>query len=383
MNEFKLRDLIEIRNGARYYHLKDGDIPVFGSGGIMCYVNDYLYDGEVVLLPRKGTLNNIMFYSGKLWSVDTMYYAIVNEKANPYYLYSYLKLLDLKHLDSGSTLPSMTKSAYNDLIIKLPKINVQKKISDFLYDLEAKIQVNNKINSELESMAKLMYDYWFVQFDFPDENGRPYKSSGGKMIYNEELKREIPEGWEVSKISSLMKVGKDQLTPSENPEKEFKHLSIPVFDKYGGYSLEKGNEIGSSKFIVEKYDILVSKLNPWFNRVYYAPNEDNIICTTEMVVWRNDNLFSKNFFYYLARSERFITFCTQSATGTSNSHKRVSPSVMMGYKIAYNADLIEEFGGIVDPWIKKYNLNKDENRKLAELRDWLLPMLMNGQVTVK
>lgn len=127
MEEYKLQDLISIKNGKKYDHLNKGNIPVYGSGGIMTYVDDYLYDGEAVLLPRKGTLNNIMYSKGKLWTVDTMYYALVNEKADPYYLYAYLSQLNLSALDSGSTLPSMTSTAYYSIPVKLPNKKTNKK----------------------------------------------------------------------------------------------------------------------------------------------------------------------------------------------------------------------------------------------------------------
>ena len=203
MTEYKLEELLKIKNGRDYKHLNQGNIPVYGSGGLMRYVDESLYEGKSILLPRKGTLSNIQYVNEVFWTVDTIYYSIVDEsKADPYYLYNYIKLLDLSHLNTGTGVPSMTFGAYYDVPIKLPSLDIQKQIAKVLSDLDAKIEVNNKINQELEAMAKMLYDYWFVQFDFPDVNGRPYKSSGGKMIYNEVFKREIPEGWEVNKISS-------------------------------------------------------------------------------------------------------------------------------------------------------------------------------------
>nr|MBP7227056.1 restriction endonuclease subunit S [Aliarcobacter sp.] len=159
MVEYELGKLIKIYNGKNYSHLKKGTTPVYGTGGIMLYVSDFLYEGKAILLPRKGSLSNIMYSEGKIWTVDTMYYASVNENiANPYYLYRYLTLLDLAHLDSGSTLPSMTKSAYTNLEINLPEITIQNKIANILSSLDSKIELNNKINKELESMAKTLYD---------------------------------------------------------------------------------------------------------------------------------------------------------------------------------------------------------------------------------
>ena len=127
-NKYKLKELIKINNGKDYKHLSAGDIPVYGSGGLMSNVSACIHDGEAILLPRKGSLGNIMYVNGPFWTVDTMYWAVVNSDiAYPKYLFYYLSLLDLSHRDSGSTLPSMTFDAYYSLVIDLPPMNVQKK----------------------------------------------------------------------------------------------------------------------------------------------------------------------------------------------------------------------------------------------------------------
>lgn len=264
----------------------------------------------------------------------------------------------------------------------LPKLSTQEKIAKVLFDLDTKIELNNRINRELEAMAKTLYDYWFVQFDFPNEQGKPYKSSGGKMVYNGELKREIPEGWEVKTLAKVTAVSNESVNPMLNPDQEFKHYSIPTYDSTKTYGIEKGIDIRSNKFVVAESDILVSKLNPWFSRVIYPIKEDDLICSTEFVVWRTSNTNIKNYLFMVAKGEHFISHCSQSATGTSNSHKRVNPTVMMRYKVPFNSELIQKFGATINSWIK-IGINKQiENKQLVELRDWLLPMLMNGQVTV-
>jgi type I restriction enzyme S subunit len=339
--------------------------------------------GKILMNSKRCITNqqiNSIIVNDKSYDGDYVYYLLVNNyKA-------------LRTAATGSTsLPLLNKTDFDALKLKVHKEKTtQKQIAKVLSDLDAKIEVNNKINAALEALAKTIYDYWFVQFDFPCPEalegqehlaGKPYKSSGGKMVYNEELKREIPEGWEVKELNELLEVGKEQVNPASNPEKEFKHISIPVFDSTETYGIEKGNEIASSKFVVTEYDIAVSKLNPWFNRVFYPLDEQDLICTTEMVVWKCKEIKKKNFFFELAKSQHFIAYSTQNATGTSNSHKRVNPTIMMKYKLPYSKEQIEKFGDLVNPWIKKVMSNKKENQKLAALRDWLLPMLMNGQVT--
>ena len=303
-----------------------------------------------------------------------------------YLLYAYLspafQQTIVANTITGATVDRVALSEMPDFPIRIPGMDEQKKVAGLLKDIDAKIDCNNRINAELEAMAKTMYDYWFVQFDFPDAHGKPYKSSGGKMVYNATLKREIPEGWEATTLASVTPISNDSLNPADFPQKEFKHFSIPVFDATTTYRVECGDSIGSNKFTVLGTDLLVSKLNPWFSRVIYAMDEVDQICSTELVVWRCPTENLKNFLYLIATSPQFISHCVQSATGTSNSHKRVNPAVMMRFKLPYSAEVADGLGGRISPIVKKLIINRQENHQLAQLRDWLLPLLMNGQVTV-
>ncbi|ELA8131999.1 restriction endonuclease subunit S [Vibrio parahaemolyticus] len=283
----------------------------------------------------------------------------------------------------GATVDRIALSEMKGFPIRIPNLSEQKAACLLLSTIDKKIELNNRINSELEAMAKTLYDYWFVQFDFPDANGKPYKASGGKMVYNPVLKREIPEGWVAKPLSKITSVSKQTVKPTDYPDKVFRHFSIPVYDATKTYGLEAGGTIGSNKFTNKESDILVSKLNPWFSRVIYAMEEKELICSTEFVVWRTSSSGIKNYLYMVAQSPQFITHCTQAATGTSNSHKRVNPSVMMGFELPFNDDVAISLGEKLEPMIKQKIINQRENTELAKLRDWLLPMLMNGQVTVK
>ena len=246
-----------------------------------------------------------------------------------------------KHIQSittGSLVPHISSRQIKDFAFKLPPLAAQKRIAAVLSALDAKIALNHRINGELEGMAKLLYDYWFVQYDFPLSAaqaaalgkprlaGKPYRSSGGPMVFDPQLKREIPKGWSTAQIGSLVPIGKETVNPSNDPEQVFKLFSIPVYDRSGTYSLEKGSAIGSNKFVVAVTDLLVSKLNPWTSRVIYPPEEYPMICSTEFVVLQTGAAWMKNFLYMVTTNSHFIAFCSQSATGTSNSHKRVNPA---------------------------------------------------------
>lgn len=298
-----------------------------------------------------------------------------------HYIFTYIKRA-IQGRIQGSIQDNINIEYLTGLSFKIPIKQERERIESILFNLDSKISLNNRINQELEAMAKLIYDYWFVQFDFPDENGKPYKSSGGKMVYNEQLKREIPEGWEGTELSKIADVISDSIDPSNEPDKAFKYYSIPVWDDTKSYELTKGGEIGSSKYSVNDKRILVSKLNPWFSRVVYATDNEDTICSTEFVVWQPKVASMKCYLYQIAIHPHFIAYSTQNATGTSNSHKRVNPKVMMQYKVAFDEDLAISFSEKIKPFIEQMQNNQKQNQKLSELRDWLLPMLMNGQVTV-
>jgi type I restriction enzyme S subunit len=365
---------------------------------------------------------------------------IMQYRANPtkldsnFLLYSFLSP-DLqyqfrKHDNSGSIVSHIRVPDCFEFEINTPPLETQKAISKVLSDLDYKISLNNRINQELEAVAKLIYDYWFVQFDFPMTKeqaeamgkselvGKPYKSSGGKMVYNEQLKREIPEGWGVKELADIADTINDSVDPSNEPDRNFKYYSIPIWDDKKSYELTRGAEIGSNKYSVNDKRILVSKLNPWFSRVVFASDNKDTICSTEFVVWQpkiasmkcylvsklnpwfsrvvfasdnKDTICSTEFVVYClhemlsvsdCNSSNFIAYSTQNATGTSNSHKRVNPKVMMKYKVAFNEEFAISYSKRMRQFIQQMQNNQKQNQKLSELRDWLLPMLMNGQVRV-
>ena len=382
MKEYKLSQLLEIKNGKDHKELPDGEYPVFGSGGVMRFVNEYLYDKPSILLPRKGSLDNIQYCDVPFWTVDTLYYTVVNEElANPYFLYRYLKLLDLSRLDSGTGVPSMTFDSYYGIKVMLPEIEEQKRIASVLQKLDTKIKLNCQINDNLEAMAKQLYDYWFVQFDFPNEEGKPYKSSGGAMVWNEKLKREIPKGWSGVSLKDLAVTSRNAITPVEN--EVYQHFSIPSFDACGSYSLDNGSDIKSDKFVLQEGQLLVSKLNPWFNRVVWVPRGTNIIGSTEFVVLNPNNKSESGYIYSVIKSPKFVAYCSQAATGTSHSQRRVSPDVLMAFKVAYEPGVVQKYGCFMENIQKRQAELLSETATLTKQRNEFLPLLMNGQISIQ
>ena len=390
MNKYILKDLLEIKNGKDHKHLSDGSIPVYGSGGVMRSDNNSIYDDESILLPRKGTLNNIQYVNKPFWTVDTIYYTIVNkEKANPYYLYNYLRLLDLSTLNSGTGVPSMTFGAYYDVEVKLPDLNTQTQLAKVLSDLDAKIELNNKINAELEAMAKLIYDYWFVQFDFPiskeqaksmgkpELEGKPYKSSGGKMVWNEELKREIPAGWEVKELSEIANITMGQ-SPSGSSYNEIGEGDIFFqgstdfgwrFPKIRQYTTEPSR-------IAEQGDVLLSVRAP----VGTLNVADNRCCIGRGLAALNSKDDATSYLFYVMVYFKQI-FDRRNTSGTTFGS--ITKDDLFSLKTIYpTKNILKEYDNIVSVYNEKIYNNHKQNLELSELRDWLLPMLMNGQVKV-
>ena len=262
----------------------------------------------------------------------------------------------------------------------IPELDDQKAIGRLLASLDEKIQLNKRINDNLEAMAKQLYDYWFVQFDFPNEEGKPYKSSGGAMVWNEKLKREIPQGWSGVSLKDLALTSRNAITPVEN--EVYQHFSIPSFDACGSYSLDNGSDIKSDKFVLQKGQLLVSKLNPWFNRVVWVPKGTNMIGSTEFVVLNPNNESESGYIYSVIKSPKFIAYCSQAATGTSHSQRRVSPDVLMAFKVVYEQGVVQKYGCLIEEIQKQQAELLSEIAMLTKQRDELLPLLMNGQATV-
>ena len=383
VKEFKLCELLKIYNGTKYDHLNKGDIPLYGSGGLMSHVDEALYSGEAILLPRKGTLSNIMYVNESFWTVDTMYYAVVNDKlADAFYLYSYLSQLDLSNLDSGSTLPSMTKSAYESIVVKLPDLKIQKAVATILFNIRKKLETNNKINQELEAMAKTLYDYWFVQFDFPDQNGKPYKSSGGKMVYNPELKREIPEGWGVDSLWNIANFYNGLAMQKYRPDtNEDDYLPvIKIREMMNGFSkdTERARLDIPSEAVVDRGDILFS----WS-------------ATLEVIIWGkekgalNQHIFKvtsdtypKSFIYFELKSYLKVFKAIAELRKTTMGH--ITQDHLKQAKIVVPPiELISKLDAKLQPIMLKQQILENQNQELTQLRDWLLPMLMNGEVKVE
>lgn len=272
---------------------------------------------------------------------------------------------------------SLNEQIFSYLKLVLPDYSIQVKIGDLLFSLSEKIELNNKINAELEAMAKTLYDYWFVQFDFPDENGKPYKLSGGKMVYNERLKREVPEGWEVESLFKLTDVqyGFPFSTNFFNEECN----GYPVIrirdikeNNISNYSTESHID---EKYLLKKGDMLIG-MDGNFHINYWS--KEKCYLNQRIVRIRRKDIAN---IYIRYQIEPYIQSREKSVSRTTVGH--LSDKDLKMIRIIVPSEKIKaQTNNILDNILSKIILNQKQNQELANLRDWLLPMLMNGHVSV-
>ena len=285
----------------------------------------------------------------------------------------------------GATMPNLNTAILSAVPLNLPpNKDIQRRTAAILSALDAKIDCNNRINAELEAMAKTLYDYWFVQFDFPDANGKPYKSSGGKMAYNATLKREIPSGWHDSNVLAVA-----DLLGGGTPTKKKPHYwggDIPFFtptDADGSifkfstadYITSEGLK-GSSTKLFSKHTVFITARGS-VGRLVLAGVD--MAMNQSCYALRAKAGISHVFLFFLAK-ELIHHLHVKSSGSVFDSI--VSNDIELTKLAIPKAEVIEEFAAVVEPAFEKIANNTKENQQLAQLRDWLLPLLMNGQVTV-
>ena len=306
---------------------------------------------------------------------------IVNENFDSDYIYYLFKnnYAVFRNAASGSTaIPILNKTDFDNLRFKVElNLNEQRKMVSILSTIDDKIEINNQINQELEAMAKTLYDYWFVQFDFPDQNGKPYKSSGGKMVYNQELKREIPEGWGVENLFNVAEVqyGYPFSTDYFNSTGE----GVPVIrirDILGNDTTNYSTEEVEDKYKINVGDVLIG-MDGNFHMNYWI--KDYCYLNQRVVKVNSDKLPNMVLKYQI---EPFIKLREKSVSRTTVGHlsdKDLKAINVILPKDKYLSSIFEKFESILENII----INQQQNQELTQLRDWLLPMLMNGQVKVE
>nr|WP_314840338.1 restriction endonuclease subunit S [uncultured Flavobacterium sp.] len=330
------------------------------------------YEQEDILIA------NIRPYLKKIWfanksggcSSDVL---VLEAKSGYFPKYVYYNLFKDDFFDhvmkgsKGTKMPRGDKNQILDFLIPDFEFSIQQKIAKVLSSLDSKIEINNKINAELEAMAKTLYDYWFVQFDFPDANGKPYKTSGGKMVWNAELKREIPEGWEIGELKEIANITTGKLDSNAEVQN----------GKYPFYTCAS-EPTKTNSFAFDDTVILIAGNNAAGNfHINRYKGKFNAYQRTYITTAKN--IIDLEYLYQVLKTETKLL----KSQGKGSQTKFLTIGMLTGIKVFKgNSITMNSFNNLVNPMFEQQVIVRNQNQELASLRDWLLPMLMNGQVSV-
>ena len=370
--QYKLGELLTLKYGKDHKFLKEGDIPVYGSGGIMRYANNSLSIGPSILIPRKGSLNNIIFVNKAFWTVDTMFWSIINDIiVNPQYLYYYLKQIDFPSLNVGSAVPSLTVSVIENIDVTLPNLQTQNKIAEILLSLESKIELNRRLNDNLEQQAQALFRSWFV--DSPNPN------------WGEATLSEV-----ASFIGGYSYKGKE-LTDSSN----IAMATIKNFERNGGFKVDGFKDITPSAKLkechyVNMFDILVAHTDLTQNADVIGNAEllltygkyDSIIFSMDLVKVLPKNNFPYRFLLAaMLKNNIFKGHSLGYVNGTTVLHLNKKALSEFEIRIPSKADA-EKMNDALVPYYKLMAKLLQENDRLIRFRDTLIPKLMSGELKI-
>lgn len=318
------------------------------------------------------------------FNADYLYYNLTQP-----FIVNYLQTVAQNQV---SSYPSINPSDLANLNLSFPPFSEQKKIASVLSSIDEKIALNRRINAKLEQMAKRLYDYWFVQFDFPNSDGKPYKSSGGKMVYNAELKREIPEGWEVVLLKDCISNINTGLNPRDNfklGNGTIKYITVKNLTENGNIDFsncdiidENARDLVHNRSEISIGDILFASICP-LRRCYLIRAEPKTWDINESVfsIRPNSKKITSQFLYCILKDSYYVNKMSQIATGSIFKGIRINDLEKLPVLLP-SESLIDLFTQKTIS-IFNYQLSiEQESAKLTALRDKLLPLLMNGQVEI-
>lgn len=410
-----------IQKNATHNKIRDTDIPMVQGKNIRngVFVNsyDWYISKDISDMLERSKLNKtciiIPYVGSNLGEVGIFYHNIDCHLASnvakielqddyfdieylKYYLQSDIGQKYLFQAKQGSAQPNITMEAIrNTMVLKKPR-DIQKRIAGVLRCMDDKIQNNNKINQELESIVKVIYDYWFLQFDFPDKNGKPYKSSGGKMVWNEMLKREIPKGWDVEEVGSMIEASRGISYNSSTLEGNgAPMINLASFNVDGSYKMS-GIKTYSGEYAQDKilrpYDLVMCNTQQTaidfkkdiIGKTFLVPDifEGDIVSShhvTTIKVMRKNMKFYLNCLFNTSFFHKYISGFTNGTNILGLLFDGVEK-----YKVVVPSEsVLEKFSIFISNIEKQKSLIMRENQELIALRDFLLPLLMNGQVGFK
>lgn len=360
----------------------DGTLNFFGLKSVDDEdAEKYLLKENDIVFARTGASTGRTYFYEKhhgkfVYAGFLIKYSLDPQKVNPrilkYYTHSKIYYDWVSSFDTGGTRGNINAKTFADMPICLPERSYQDRIVSILSSLDRKIELNNKINAQLEEMAQAIFKSWFVDFE-PFKDGKFVESELGL----------IPEGWRVGTLGEIASINKKSINPQKTPNTLYTHYSLPAFDEGRVPHTQFGDEIMSNKILFAPKTTLLSKLNPHIKRIWFVNEiKKNSICSTEFIPIKANNEQHSAFVHCLINSDWFYNRAISSVNGATVSHQRIHPEDIMNIKYATNTNIIKEYSTFTYPILTKIEQNIEQNLHLAQLRDTLLPKLMNGEIEI-
>ena len=413
----KLSDLGTFERG-KSKHRPRNDERLFHGGGYPLVQTAEIKDANLYITHHEQEYGEFGLNQSKLWDAETLCITIAANIAETallsypmcfpdsvvgfkaykdassekfmYYVFEYIRR-SIQNSVTGSIQDNINIEYLTSLTFKIPSKKIQDTIVSLLSAIDEKILINSKINDYLEEMAKTIYDYWFVQFDFPNENGKPYKSSGGKMVNSNG--HIIPEGWTFCKVQDIISNICTGLNPRDNFKLgtgDIKYITVKNLTPNGTLDYtgcdtidESARTIVHNRSDIQIGDILFASIAP-LGRCYLIQSEPTDWDINESVfsIRANTDIITPAFLYLYFMSDAFIKHATSSSTGSIFKGIRINTLLETELCVPPLSVILkfEERLASIFPLKSK---NYEEIQRLSNLRDWLLPMLMNGQATIE
>ena len=386
LKKYKIGDILELQRGydLTSSQMEDGDVIVAGSNGIIGTHNVARGKMPCITVGRSGSVGKVHFYDQPVWAHNTSLFVKDFKGNDPEYLFYFLRNLHLDEIfgKSSSVVPSLDRKVVHAMKVPFQDdVNKQKDVADVLSLLDRKIALNRAINDNLQAMAKQLYDYWFVQFDFPNEEGKPYKSSGGKMVWNEKLKRAIPDGWYCGTLLDIAQYTNGLACQKFRPIDDNKLPVIKIKEMHDGISSE-------TEFV--KSDI------PESVKVYDGDVLFSWSASLEVMLWAygngglnqhifkvtSNNGYPRSFYFYQLID--YIGNFKRMAEARKTTMGHITQDHLKQSTIALppNTNIANKLEERLSPIFDAIINNSQEIMNLTKQRDELLPLLMNGQVSV-
>lgn len=376
--EFKLGNLLNFRRGhdLTKSDMRVGEIPVVGSNGIIGYHHQFTTKKPCLTIGRSGNVGNPLYINQDCWAHNTTLYVDDFKLNDPKYLYFLLKTLDLNNFGGGSAVPTLNRNHIHPIMVIATRNKIEQKIiASILSSLDDKIELNNKINKTLEEMAQTIFKRWFIDFEFPDENGQPYKSSGGDMVDSE--MGLIPKGWNTHILSEILSTRKEKAGDRNIPE--YSSTNIGIFPRSEKFTKQLA-KTGTNNKVIHKNDLVFGMSRQILNWGIMTANIGAVSSAYDVFEVNQSIVPSEYLKLYMTHK---ITYFMDIIKPAAREGQGIDKSLLLSKSIYIpSMSIFNEFLKLYSSIHSTINLKINEINRLIDIRDSLLPKLMSGEIRV-